>query len=188
MSDDRARWDAKHRADAHSAPADPDPWIASVLESMLEDRPAPGRALDLACGRGRHALVLARRGFAVEGWDVSPVALRLLRDAARREGLEVATRLVDLARGLPQDAPRFDLVLVVRFLDRKLYPELHRLIAPGGELLLTTFTRDWPKASPSARFRLARGELAEGLPGLETVAYEERGGLARLRSRAPGVN
>ncbi len=40
------------------------------------------RVLDLACGQGRHAIPLARRGYRVIGLDYSPV---LLSEAVRRD-------------------------------------------------------------------------------------------------------
>lgn len=44
---------------------------------------------DLGCGRGRHAIPLARRGFAVTGVDLSEKMLGLARARARREGVSV---------------------------------------------------------------------------------------------------
>ena len=43
--------------------------------------------LDLACGGGRHALELARRGYCVVGLDLSEELLDVARKSARREGL-----------------------------------------------------------------------------------------------------
>lgn len=46
-------------------------------------KPAPGcRVLDLACGRGRHAILLAEKGYDVTGTDLSPQNIRL---ASRHE-------------------------------------------------------------------------------------------------------
>ena len=40
----------------------------------------PGeRVLDVGCGMGRYTLILAERGYAVEGLDLSPVLLQRLR-------------------------------------------------------------------------------------------------------------
>lgn len=44
---------------------------------------------DLGCGRGRHAIPLARRGFAVTGVDLSDKMLGIARAQARREGVSV---------------------------------------------------------------------------------------------------
>jgi SAM-dependent methyltransferase len=58
-----------HR-DATEAAAFLDCLIAH-LEPVLARWPAPVRVLDLACGQGRHALHLNRRGFDVTGIDLS---------------------------------------------------------------------------------------------------------------------
>jgi SAM-dependent methyltransferase len=50
----------------------------------------PGSAVeDLGCGRGRHAIPLARRGFAVTGVDLSEKMLGMARTRARKEGVAV---------------------------------------------------------------------------------------------------
>ena len=68
-------------------------------------------ALDIAMGRGRHALPLARAGFRTFGVDVQLDAVRDAIDAGRREGLRISGWCADLTRpSLPRD--RFDLVVV----------------------------------------------------------------------------
>ena len=52
-------------------------------------RPPFGPALDLGCGSGEWAVVLARRGWRVTGVDVVPKALRQARAAVRRAGVDV---------------------------------------------------------------------------------------------------
>jgi len=59
----------------------------------------PGsRVLDVACGSGRHALELARRGHQVTGVDVSAEAIGHARAAATAEGLTVDLRVGDMAQ------------------------------------------------------------------------------------------
>jgi SAM-dependent methyltransferase len=53
-------------------------WLVSVLPS------AGGRALDLGCGTGRHAVLLAGRFTHVDAIDVSPPMIEIAR--ARRGG------------------------------------------------------------------------------------------------------
>lgn len=178
---DRELWDERH-ARARGEPLRPaDAFVLEVLDDL---GPGAGRtALDLACGTGRHALALAERGFRVEAWDVSPVGLAVSSERALARGLAVETRLVDLAEELPP-VPPVSLVVVVDFLDRALFGRLRQLVRPGGNVVVATFTRDWPDAHPSPRFRLERAELAAGLPGLERVRHVELGGRAGLWARA----
>ena len=63
----------------------------------LASRLAPGaRVLDAGCGDGRHALYLARRGFAVDAFDSSDRAITKLKKRAEAEGLCVSAWVEDL--------------------------------------------------------------------------------------------
>ena len=81
MSDfDAAFWDRRYAESASVWGGAPNRWV----EQEVSDLPA-GRALDLACGEGRNAVWLARRGWRVVAVDFSVVALdkgRALEGAA----------------------------------------------------------------------------------------------------------
>lgn len=181
--DRRARWDRRHAAARLAPPRHPDPFVLACLEHLPGP---PGRALDLACGTGRHALLLARRGWEVEAWDFSAVALEVLRERAAAAGLAVRTLLRDLddpALAPPRPAP--DLVLLVSCFRPELLPRLAGWPAPGGHVLLCAATEDWPGERPPPRFRYPRGAFRAGLPGLETILHREEGGRAGLLARRP---
>lgn len=104
--------------------------------------PASGKALDVACGGGRHALWLAARGLSVTAIDRNLEALERLRQAALSADLAVTTRAQDLETGedwLGADA--FDVIVVVHYLHRPLFPALCEALRPGGLLVYETFTR-----------------------------------------------
>ena len=65
-----------------------------VVEQLGLERCA--EILDLACGHGRHAIELARRGFRVTGLDASAPSLARARDAAMKAGVEVDWILADM--------------------------------------------------------------------------------------------
>ncbi|MFV1981070.1 MAG: class I SAM-dependent methyltransferase, partial [Rhodothermia bacterium] len=67
------------------------------------------RVLDMACGRGRHAILLARRGFQVTGIDLSPRAIETARQMAVVESLSIEFETGDM-RDSPCTAC-FDLVV-----------------------------------------------------------------------------
>ena len=71
-----------------------------LLGALAGERAAP-RALDVACGDGRNARLLAELGFAVDAIDVSDVAVAALREPPRARAARRAA-VVDLERdGLP---------------------------------------------------------------------------------------
>jgi len=146
-------------------------WIPA-LASRIEP---PRRALDLAMGRGRHALVLARHGFQTFGVDLKHDAVRDAVAAAARDGLRIRGWCADLEKSsLPVAA--FDLIVVTRYLQRSLFPSIRRAVKPGGFVLYETFTvaqRLLGSGPASADHLLEPGELRERFSGWEVLFYEE---------------
>ncbi len=135
--------------------------------------PRRGRALDVACGRGRHALLLAAAGLQVDALDRDGEALTALQETARRLGLPLNTRQVDLETGegpfLEQAC--YDLVLVTRYLHRPLFAELRAALRPGGLLFYETFTVEQAAQGHPTRpeFLLQPGELEQLVAPLEIL-------------------
>ena len=103
--------------------------------------PREGDALDLASGSGRHAIWLAEQGYRAMAVDRDGAALDALTQEALSRGLTIRTRIVDLEGGqsfLEPDA--FDVIVVVHYLHRPLFPALRRALKPGGVLIYETFT------------------------------------------------
>jgi SAM-dependent methyltransferase len=145
----------------------------------------PGEVLDLACGAGRHARLLAARGLRVLAVDRDPVALKTLRTTVGGEG--VTTVQVDLETEGASHAPnwpftpeRFAGIVVTNYLHRPLFEPLLRSLAPGGMLIYETFAagnqRFGKPSNPD--FLLRRGELfalPQHAPALRfhVLAYED---------------
>ena len=179
----RAKWDQRHG----SADVFPEPPL--VLREYAHLLPAPGpsqasqrgEALDLACGLGAGALWLARRGFRVGAWDLSPVAIQRLSTSARERRLPVAASVRDLISELPPPE-RFDRILVAHFLDRELCPAIARALRPGGLLFYQTFSREAAsdRGPSNPAYRLGPNELLDLFPGLVVRAYRDEGRLGDL--------
>lgn len=132
------------------------------------------RALDLACGAGRHTRLLVDRGYVVTAVDVDVSGLGDLVDDPRVEALEV-----DLEDGspFPLAGRRFDVVVVTAHLHRPLLPALVSAVAAGGRLVYETFSVDQPRfGRPTRADHLLRpGELLEAVRGrLRVRGYEDR--------------
>jgi ubiquinone/menaquinone biosynthesis C-methylase UbiE len=107
-----------------------------VMRQII-DRLAPGRALDAACGTGRHAEYLRARGHHVIGVDGSPGMLEI----ARARLPDVDLRTGDLA-ALPVETASVDLVVCALALAHcpDLVPplaEFARVTRRGGRLLIS---------------------------------------------------
>jgi tellurite methyltransferase len=168
-SPDREKWDQIYRKERADGPA-----AARVLAENDHLLPRRGTALDLACGRGGNALLLAAAGLDTHAWDISAVALKQLSDIASRAGLVIHTRQCDVVAS-PPDAASFDVIVVSRFLDRDIIPSLVAALRQGGLLFYQTYTADKdPSVGPgNPAYLLRTGELLELFAGLRPVLYRD---------------
>jgi SAM-dependent methyltransferase len=149
---------------------------ASWLVQHADLLPRVGRALDVACGRGRHALWLAERGLTTLAVDRDAAAVREVNGVAQERGLPLRAETRDLERGDdPFGGAAFDVIVVVHYLHRPLFPSLIAALAPGGLLIYETFTRaQAARGKPTnPDFLLKPGELLELVRPLDVVASRE---------------
>ena len=133
-----------------------------------------GVVLDVAAGRGRNALALARAGMQVVAVDLSAEAMRILAAAARTARLAIWPVVANLDSFHLKDES-FDAIVNINFLDRALFPKFARALRPGGILIADTFLVDQAAiAHPrDPRFLLGHGELRALAGGLEIEEYRE---------------
>lgn len=149
-------WDERYRRGEHGND-EPHPLV--VRAASLS---APGRALDVACGTGRHALLLAECGWQVTAVDGSPVALELLQARAKERGVIVDSVVADLERGeFAIESQAYDLIVLTCYLQRNLFPALRAGVKPGGLIVaVIAMLDDDPHVKPmNPAFLLAPGEL-----------------------------
>lgn len=72
------------------------------------------RILDVGCGQGRDAVMVARKGHSVVGVDISPNGIRDLMSVAEAENLRIEGVVGDIASYVP--AGMFDVILIDRTL------------------------------------------------------------------------
>jgi tellurite methyltransferase len=160
-------WQARYRAG--ESPAAPEPAVIEVMPLLPR-----GLALDIAAGAGRHSLLLARSGFTVVAIDYAETGLRSMQHLARTERLAIWPVVADLGN-FPLPRSRFDTVLNVNFLDRRLMPRLIGSLRPGGAILVDTFLIDQAALGHPRNpdFLLRHYELREMLDGMELMRYRE---------------
>jgi len=164
MKEDRIRWNQKYRSRTPS----PEPAPIVVRHHRLA---TIGRALDIAAGNGGNALFLAQHGFQVEAVDISDEAL--LRLAGRHPRAQPIC--ADLDRfDIPEN--RYDLIVNIRFLNRRLFPFILAGLKPGGVLIFETYLegplRDDAR-SCCRDYLLRPNELLHAFIGLRILFYSE---------------
>jgi len=132
------------------------PWYTPVLDAdidraLKEHLPAGGRILDLGTGPATQAIALAKRGYDVVATDIAASAITKARHAAAREGVRIDFRVDDILDSNLPDA------LADAVVDRGVFhvlpPEsrsgyvatVHRILRPGGFLILKAFSDKEPR-------------------------------------------
>jgi SAM-dependent methyltransferase len=130
-----------------------------VVWGLLAALPA-GRAVDAACGTGRHVARLVELGHEVVGVDGSPEMLDLARDRVPQ------ARFLEGDLGdLPVEDGNFDLAVCALALGhaedlRPPIAELARAVRPGGHVVLSDLHPGMSVAGGQALFEAADGSLA----------------------------
>lgn len=116
------------------------------LDRALRGGPHSGRALDVGCAAGYCLRVLADRGFAVDGVELSPVIAREARARLGEDAVHVGT-----VETSPHAPGSFDLITLWDVVEHVVDPHAllrraRELLAPGGLLVLETQDVDSPFA------------------------------------------
>jgi SAM-dependent methyltransferase len=126
----------------------------------------PATILDLACGPGRHALELARRGFRVTGVDVTAPFLDQARGLAAAEGLRLELVRADMREFERPEA--FDAVINLSTSfgyfsdpndDRRVLAHVRRSLRPTGVLLMELMSREVITRAHRSPERLREGDV-----------------------------
>jgi 2-polyprenyl-3-methyl-5-hydroxy-6-metoxy-1,4-benzoquinol methylase len=156
------------------------PWFSPESDADLMeilDRYVPGRALDIGCGPGVHAIALTKKGWHVTALDISPGAIKMAEESARKAGMDVDLRVFDVLTFEPDG--NFDLVFDRGFLhslDPRERPRWTDLVAaalkPGGIVVAKEFNFDpMNQFGPSG---LGKSELQNVLDRRFTVERVEK--------------
>lgn len=157
---------------------EPTRWLVDHARML----PTIGAALDLASGSGRNAFWLAGRGLHTLAIDREAEKVEAINRQAAVRGLPLRAEVVDLESTEHAESgfsrlfnQPFDLIVVVHYLHRPLFPALRAALRPGGLLVYETFTRAQAlRGKPTnPAFLLEPGELRERVAPLEILAERE---------------
>ena len=159
-------WDERYRQNEHTDDR-PHPLVVEFASKLV-----PGRALDIACGVGRHALWLAERGWQVTAVDYSRVAIEMLRQRSAKKGVEINSCVADLEQHEFVIEPgSYDLIVICNYLQRDLFPSIKVGIRTRGTVIAVIPMVD---AGPNIKrmnpaYLLSPGELRAEFDGWELI-------------------
>ncbi len=151
---DKEKWDTKYQQKPELLSTRPP---SSMLVKYC-DR-APGKkALDLACGSGRHTLFLAKQGFHVDAVDISSVALSHLR--MKTQEYDITLTQSDLDTFTPHKEA-YDLIVMTNYLDRALIRRTSETLKKNALFIVETYMQhpENEKKETNPDFLLAPEEL-----------------------------
>lgn len=160
--------------------------VPTASKVLLENQhllPENGVVLDLACGQGGNALLLAKRGLDVIAWDASSVAIKQLERSATDRALKINAQVRDVLQNPPEEQS-LDVLVVSFFLERTLCSALMDALRPGGLLFYQTYCqRKVSEQGPrNVEFLLADNELLHLFSSLRSRVYREESVLGDVDS------
>ena len=162
---DREKWNKKYRDKKY-------PSTPSRIVTDYFNLATGKKALDIAAGNGRNSLFLARQGFAVDAVDISGEGLRPIAGAhPNLHPICADLDTFDIAGN------RYDLIVNVKFLSRRLFPLIEAGLRTGGILIFQTFLETGdpdPTTSMHREYLLKENELLHAFSSLEMLYYNEQ--------------
>ncbi len=163
MLADKERWNKRHVEKPMRHNVEP------IVEKYISFAKR-GNALDIACGVGRNTHFLAQNGYNVDAVDISDYALGEIEDLENICKIETDLDSYNL------ETKKYDLILNINYLSRRLFPQIKEALAPDGILIFETFIvahGDFTQPS-NPEFLLQKNELLHAFIGLDIIYYEEQ--------------
>lgn len=175
---DRKHWDKLFSTRSYVFGKEPAVFLKDHLWFLSSGRTldSASRALDLAMGEGRNAVFLAKKGFVVDGVDISEVALRKAKRLAHDHGVSINTIIADLTKyKIKQDY--YSVILNFDYLQRDLIPQIKRGLKKGGVVVYENYTIDQLNNNQGFNIRrdflLNKGELRDLFKDFQILVYHE---------------
>ncbi len=132
----------------------------ALVELVDSGKVKPCKTIDLGCGAGNYAIYLASRGFDVTGIDISPAAIKIARENAKKKGAKGSFLVADVLGDLDEVRETFDFAYDWEMLHhifpdkRKKYVQnVHKILNPEGKYLSVCFSEKDPQFGGSGKYR-----------------------------------
>ena len=167
--EEKTVWDDFYKERHHIFGKEP----VSFLKDNIEMIPR-GKAFVPAMGEGRNALYLAKRGFEVDGNDISEVAVDKTLAEAKTAHVTLQTTVADLNKyNYPENHD--DLIVVSLFYQKSLLPRFKKALKKGGFILFynRVDTHDKETKTSPDDFLVKPAELKESMKDFQIKTYRE---------------
>ncbi len=174
--EDKIRWNRRYRQGRESV-------LHSTLVRFYHLAPV-GRALDIACGTGENAIFLAKKGFQVDAFDISDVAIKKARRKAKDEKVKVNFKICEALR-FSWKPETYELIINFYFLERGIFRKIKRSLKKGGLLIFETYNEEHRNVNPEFNpvYLLKKQELLEEFREMELLYYYEIANITTLVAR-----
>jgi SAM-dependent methyltransferase len=141
FTDPAGTWNRRFEAAGYVFGTEPNAWLREHADVWL-----PGqRVLCIADGEGRNSVWLARRGLAVDAFDIAEVGVAKARSLAAEHGVSVNFAVADCdSLAWPDRVYDGVAAIFVQFADpamrERLFANIQRCLKPGGVLVLQGYT------------------------------------------------
>lgn len=132
----------------------------ALAELVDSGKVTPCKTIDLGCGAGNYAIYLASIGFDVTGIDISPVAIEIAEENAKKKGVKWNFLVADVLGDLDEVKETFDFAYDWELLHhifpdkrKKYIKNVYRIINPGGKYLSVCFSEKDLQFGGSGKYR-----------------------------------
>lgn len=120
----------------------------------------PCRTIDLGCGTGNHSIYLGSIGFDVTGIDISPTAIKIAKEKAKKKGVKCNFFVINALSKLNEIMSTFDFAYDWELLhhifpeQRRIYVKnVYEILNPGAKYLSVCFSEKDPGFGGSGKCR-----------------------------------
>jgi SAM-dependent methyltransferase len=132
----------------------------ALVELVEGGRVKPCKTIDLGCGAGNYAIYLASLGFDVTGVDISPEAIEIAKENARKREVNCNFLVADVTGDLDEIKETFEFAYDWELLHhifpekrRKYVKNVRRILNPRGKYLSVCFSEKDAQFGGSGKFR-----------------------------------
>jgi len=134
-----------------------------LVELVDSGKVTPRKTIDLGCGTGNYAIYLASRGFNVTGIDISPTAIKIAKEKAKKKGTTCNFLVANVLGDLSELKETFDFAYDWELLHH-IFPEqrnryvenVYKLLNPRGKYLSVCFSEKDLEFGVSGNYRVTR--------------------------------